>query len=85
VRFVATPFVVRQIQSDGKAGNYRRAPSVHPTTDFSRQFLLLGSCFKVSTMSCLPGTGKFVPLPVSLLACLRLYIEARAREAEVQD
>jgi len=85
VCFVATPFMVRQIQSDGQAISNRRGPSIHPTPHFLRACLFLGRFLERLADSHVARTGRLVAhLPMHLLAFLGLYIDTRALEKEGQ-
>jgi len=72
---VATPLMVRQIQSSGRTRTYRTRPNIYPTSDFLRPFLLVGRFLAVFANSCLGGTHRFVNrLPMRLLTFLGLSI-----------
>ena len=82
---MATPFVVRQIQSEGQAMAKRRGPSIHPTSGILRARLLLGRFPEFLVVNRIAGTDLLVAcLPVPLLAFLGLDINTRAWEKEVQ-
>jgi len=81
---VATPFMVHQIHSNGGTQVHYNSPSVCPTSDFSRPFLLLRGFLEVFADGCLSGTRCFVNcLPMRLLAFLGLYVGTNVWE-EVQ-
>ena len=70
---VATPFVVRQIQGDRQAIDYRRSPSLHPTRDFPLPSSFLGRFVEGLADRCVGGTVRLVGrLPMPLLAFPRL-------------
>jgi len=82
VCIVATPLVVRQIQSDGRTQMYRRGPNVHPTLHSLRPVLFLGRILDALGNSRVYGTDRLVcRLPVCLLTLLGLpSIEGHMRE-----
>lgn len=78
MRVVVTPFVVRQVHGSGRARSYRGRPSVYPTSDFPRPFLLLRGFPAVFANRCLGGAYRFVnQLPMFLLTSPGLYIGTR--------
>jgi len=81
---VVTPFMVCQIHSSRRTPRYRGNPSIHPTSDFLRQFLLLGGFLAVFAGGCLGGTHRFVNrLPMCLLTFLGLSIGVHVSFVEV--
>ena len=71
---VATPFVVRQVQSKRRAVGYCGSPSVHPTLNPFRHLFVLGGFLVAPALVRVEGTDRFVtPLPICLLALLGLY------------
>ena len=79
MRLVVTPFMVREIESQGRAGSYRAHPTVHPQRFLLPQFLLLGGSL-TGWDSRLGGAGRFVNnLPIRLLAGFGLYMDTGGR------
>jgi len=85
VCLVATPLVVCQIQSDGQATVYSRAPGSCPTLHFLPQYTFFWRFTEILDGSRNGGTERLVDhLPMRLLTFLGLYIKTRVLEKEVQ-
>jgi len=81
VGIVATPFVIRQIQSDGQAMSDRRGPNIHITSNFPRVCPFLGSFPLCLADDRIAGTDLLVnQLPMLLLTFLGLCIRTGAWE-----
>ena len=78
---VATPLVVRQIQSNGQTQPYRRGPGVHPTPQSLRPGLCLGGISEASDDIRVGGTDRLMCyLPVCLLTLLGLHRNGDGRK-----